>query len=37
MTDGVADESAEHGCDAVGAVVGFEAEGLFGGGVPHGH
>jgi aspartate-semialdehyde dehydrogenase len=35
VADCVAEEAADHGCDAVGAVVCFEAEGLFGGGPPH--
>lgn len=37
MSYSVADQSAEHGCYTVCAVVDFETEGLFGGGVPHGH
>jgi len=37
MSNPIADETREHGCDADTAVVGFETEGLLGGGVPHAH
>ena len=37
MSDRITNESTKHGRDPVCAVVGFETERLFGGGVPHGH
>lgn len=37
MPDCVTDQTAEHGSDAVGAVVDLETERLLGGGVPHAH
>ena len=37
MTDRITNEPTKHGRDPICAVVGFETEGLFGGGVPNGY